>query len=143
MSETTTSVKDRTLTLTRVFDAPRELVYRAFTDPKQLTKWMFANDWETPTAEIDVRPGGAFKVLMRPADKSEEGFVLAGTYGEVVPNKRLVQVLGDGRKLTTDFADEGTKTKLTVTVEMAMSEEQERLGYTQILQHLADHLATL
>jgi uncharacterized protein YndB with AHSA1/START domain len=80
---------------------------------------------------------------MRPADHSEEGFVLDGTYREVVKPERIVQLLSDGRVMTTTFADVGGKTKLTLSVEMAESEEMERQGYTQILENFAKHLATL
>jgi uncharacterized protein YndB with AHSA1/START domain len=141
--DTTVSVTGRTLTLSRVFDAPRELVWQAYTDPTHIVKWMFAKDWESPFAETDVRPGGRFRIGMRPADHSEEGFGLDGTYREVVKPERLVQVIGDGRVLTSLFQDVGGKTKLTISVEMAMSEEQERQGYTEILANFAKHLATL
>ena len=137
------TVMGRTLTLKRVYDAPRDLVWTAYTDPKHVTKWMFANDWESPHAKIDLREGGQFNIGMRPADHSEEGFDLAGTYREVVKPERIVQVLGDGRVMTTTFEDVLGGTRLTLTVEMAMSEEQERAGYTQILEHFNAHLATL
>ncbi len=139
----TVSVKDRVLTLSRVFDAPRELVWTAYTDPKHIVKWMFAKDWESPFAETDVRPGGRFRIGMRPADHSSEGFVFEGAYREVVRPERLVQAIGDGRVMTATFADMQGKTKLTLTVEMAESEEQERQGYSQILENLAKHVATL
>jgi uncharacterized protein YndB with AHSA1/START domain len=137
------SVSDRTLTLVRVFNAPRELVWIAYTDPKHVVKWEFANDWESPFAEIDLREGGAFNIGMRPADHSTEGFAFGGTYREVVKPERIVQVIGDGRVMTTTFEEVLGGTRLTLTLDMAMSEEQERLGYTQILDHFAAHLATL
>jgi len=137
------SVTGRTLTLVRVFDAPRELVWMVLTDPAHITKWMFANDWETPFAEMDLRAGGSFRVGMRPADHSHEGFVLDGTYREVVTSERVVQVMGDGRVMTMALDEVLGGTRLTLSIEMAMSEEQERAGYTQILRHLAEHLATL
>jgi uncharacterized protein YndB with AHSA1/START domain len=140
---TSASVAGRTLTLTRVFDAPRDLVWKAYTDPNHIVKWMFAKDWETPFAETDVRPGGAFRIGMRPADHSEEGFVFDGTYREAVKPERLVQALSDGRVITTTFEDQKGKTKLTLSVEMAESEERERTGYGQILENLAKHVATL
>lgn len=141
--DTTVAVKGRNLSLTRVFDAPRDVVWTAYTDPAHIVKWMFAKDWEAPFAETDVRPGGKFRIGMRPADHSEEGFVLDGTYREVKKPERIVQLLSDGRELTTTFADVGGKTKLTLSVEMAESEEMERQGYTQILENFARHLATL
>ncbi len=66
-----------------------------------------------------------------------------GTYREVVKPERIVQVIGDGRLMTATFEDLGGRTKLTLSVEMAMSEEQERQGYTQILENFARHIATL
>ena len=141
--DTIVSVTGRTLTLTRIFDAPRDLVWTAYTDPKHIVKWMFSNDWESPFAETDVRPGGRFRIGMRPADHSEEGFVFDGTYREVVRPERVVQAISDGRVMKTTFDDVGEKTKLTLSVEMAESEEQERGGYTQILEHFAQHLTTL
>ena len=137
------STSHQTLTLTRVFDAPRELVWKAYTDPAHIVKWMFAKDWEAPFAETDVRSGGKFRIGMRPADHSEEGFVLDGTYREVTRPERIVQLLSDGRVMTTTFADVGGRTKLTLSVEMALDEAQERQGYTQILENFARHLATL
>jgi uncharacterized protein YndB with AHSA1/START domain len=141
--DTTVSVKERTLSLTRTFDAPRDLVWQAFTDPAHIVKWMFANDWESPFAETDLRPGGDFRIGMRPADHSNEGFVFSGKYREIVKPERIVQAIGDGRVMKTTFEDVGGKTRLTLSVEMAMDEEQERRGYTQILQHFAQHIATL
>ncbi len=141
--DTTVSVTGRTLALTRVFDAPRDVVWQAFTDPAHIVKWMFSNDWESPFARTDVRPGGTFEIGMRPADHSEEGFTFGGTYREVVKPERLVQVIGDGRVMTTTFEDQRGKTKLTLTVEMSLGEEQERTGWTQILEHFAQHIATI
>jgi uncharacterized protein YndB with AHSA1/START domain len=139
----TSRVAGRVLTLTRVFDAPRELVWKAYTDPKHIVKWSFANDWESPFAETEVRPGGAFRIGMRPADHSEEGFTFEGNYREVVKPERIVQVVSDGRVMTTTFEDQKGKTKLTLSVEMSEGEEQERTGWTQILENLAKHVATL
>ena len=136
-------VTGRTLTLTRVFKAPRPLVYRCLVEPEHITKWFFANDWESPTAEIDARVGGKFAVGMRPVDGSAEGFVFGGTFREVVSNERIVWLIGDGRVMTTTLEDVAGGTRLTLSVEMAMSEEQERGGYTQILDHFAAHLASL
>ena len=106
---------------------------------------MFANDWESPFAEIDLRPGGAFRIGMRPADHSEEGFTFDGTYREVLEPERTVQVLGDGRVITTTFEEVLGGTKLTVSLEMSaeMTPEQERTGWGQILDNLGRHLAAI
>ena len=137
------TVTDRTLTLVRVFSAPRDLVWTAYTDPKHVTKWMFANDWESPSAEADLRAGGKVSIAMRPADHSAEGFLFGGTYREVTKPERIVLDIADGRVMTTTFEEVLGGTRLTLSVEMAMDEAQERAGYTQILEHFAAHLATL
>jgi len=118
-------------------------VWKAYTDPKHIVKWMYAKDWEAPFAETDVRPGGTFRIGMRPADHSEEGFTFSGAYREVVKPERIVQAVDDGRVITTTFEDQKGKTKLTVSLEMAEAEKQERTGWTQILENLASHVATL
>ena len=137
------TVAGRTLTLVRVFNTPRELVWTTYTDPRHITKWMFANDWESTFAETDPRAGGVFRIGMRPADHSHEGFVFEGTYREIVRPERIVQVIGDGRVMTTTLEEVLGGTRLTLSLEMAMSEEQERAGYTQILEHFAAYIATL
>jgi uncharacterized protein YndB with AHSA1/START domain len=138
------TVSGRQLTLVRVYAAPRDLVWQAYTDPKHIVKWQFAADWETPFAETDVRPGGAFRIGMRPADHSEEGFVFEGKYREVVKPERLVQDVGDGRVMTTRFEEVlGGGTRLTLSLEMALGEENERTGWSQILDNLGTHIGTL
>lgn len=138
------TVDGRQLTLVRVYDAPRDLVWQAYTDPKHIVKWEFAADWEAPFAETDLRPGGAFRIGMRPADHSEEGFVFEGKYREVIKPERIVQDTADGRVMTTTFEEVlGGGTRLTLSLEMAESEEQERTGYSQILDNLAKHVAAL
>jgi uncharacterized protein YndB with AHSA1/START domain len=136
------TVSGRQLTIVRVFRAPRDLVWTAFTDPAQVTKWMFSNGWESPLASMDLRSGGAFSVRMRPADRSEEGFDFSGTFKEVKKPERIVQVIGDGRVMTTTFEEVLGGTKLTLSLEMSEGEAQERGGWGQILDHLAAHLAT-
>jgi uncharacterized protein YndB with AHSA1/START domain len=138
------TVSGRQLTLVRVYDAPRDLVWQAYTDPKHIVKWQFAADWEAPFAETDVRPGGAFRIGMRPADHSEEGFTFEGTYREVVKPERIVQDTADGRVMTTTLEEVlGGGTRLTLSLEMALDEENERTGWSQILDNLGTHLASL
>src|SRR5581483_7068586 len=79
---------NRELVLTRLIDAPREKLYRAWTDPALLVQWFTPEPWTTPHAELDVRPGGANLVVMRGPDGTE--FPNRGVYLEVVPNQRLV-----------------------------------------------------
>jgi uncharacterized protein YndB with AHSA1/START domain len=79
---------DRELVLTRIINAPREKVYRAWTDPVLLKQWFAPLPWTTPAAELDVRPGGANLIVMRNPEGNE--FPNRGVYLEVVENERLV-----------------------------------------------------
>src|ERR1700732_4346975 len=85
---TTAPASDRELVLTRVIDAPREKLYRAWTDAALLKQWFAPLPWTTPSAELDVRPGGANMIVMRGPDGNE--FPNRGVYLEVVENERLV-----------------------------------------------------
>jgi uncharacterized protein YndB with AHSA1/START domain len=77
-----------TLRFRRHFDAPREAVFRAWTDPKQLMMWWAPKGFTTPLVEIDLRQNGRYRIAMQP----KEGHVryLSGTYVEVQPPERLV-----------------------------------------------------
>src|SRR5258705_4049141 len=77
----------RELVLTRLIDAPRERLFKAWTDPELLKQWFAPLPWTTPHAELDVRPSGANLVVMRGPDGNE--FPNRGVYLEVVENERL------------------------------------------------------
>ena len=76
------------LELVRETDVAPELVWRAWTEPELLTQWFTPKPWETPVAEVDLRPGGKFRTVMRGPDGEENDNT--GCYLEVVPNERLV-----------------------------------------------------
>ena len=82
------SVADRELVLTRLIDAPREALYRCWTEPALLRQWFAPAPLTTPVAELDVRPGGASLIVMRLPDGQE--MPNRGVYLEVVPNQTLV-----------------------------------------------------
>jgi uncharacterized protein YndB with AHSA1/START domain len=83
-----TSTSDRELVLSRLIDASREKLFRAWTDPALLKQWFAPLPYTTPVAEIDLRPGGANLMVMRGPEGNE--FPNRGVYLEVVPNERLV-----------------------------------------------------
>ncbi len=84
------------LVIIRVFDAPRELVFRAWTEPEHLARWWGPNGFTTPFCKVDLRPGGAWHLCMRSPDGRD--FWCKGIYREIVVPERIV---------TTDFfADE-------------------------------------
>ena len=70
-NETSGESSERELTLTRLIDAPREKLYRAWTEPALLKQWFAPLPWTTPHAELDVRPGGASTVTMRSPDGND------------------------------------------------------------------------
>jgi uncharacterized protein YndB with AHSA1/START domain len=83
MSET-----DKELEVTRVFDAPRELVFKAWTDPEHFTKWWGPTGYTTPVCEIDPRPGGKWRCCMRTPDGAD--MWVTGVYREIVEPERIV-----------------------------------------------------
>lgn len=132
----------RVIAIERIIDAPRERVWKAWVEPAQLMRWFHASDgWHTPSADVDVRPGGEFHIGFRSPDGAQ-GFDFAGTYAEVAPPERLVMVIGDGRPVTVTFEDLGGKTRLTIglTLESVNGEAQQREGWTAMLVNLGVHL---
>lgn len=84
------------LVLERMVEVPRELVWAAWTKPEHLKKWFTPAPWTTVDCEIDLRPGGVFRTVMRSPEGQE--FPHSGCYLEIVPNERLVwtSALGPG-----------------------------------------------
>ncbi|MBB5315677.1 SRPBCC family protein [Tunturibacter empetritectus] len=81
-------VVSRELVVKRTIKAPREKVYKAWTDPEMMNRWFAPAPITTPVAELDVRPGGSMRVVMRGPDGAE--YPCSGVYLEVVDNERLV-----------------------------------------------------
>jgi uncharacterized protein YndB with AHSA1/START domain len=79
---------DEQILITREFDAPKELVYKAFTSPELVKRWWSANRGEVTLAEIDLRVGGTWRYVMVADGGFEVGF--HGEYREIVPNERIV-----------------------------------------------------
>jgi uncharacterized protein YndB with AHSA1/START domain len=147
--------EERELVLTRVFDAPRELVFKAWTDPKQVAQWWGPRGFTNPVCDLDVRPGGAIRIHMR----GPEGTVypMTGVYQEVVEPERLVftsaALDADGNPMfevltTVTFAEQGGKTKqimrarvIKSTAEAAPYIKGMEAGWTQSLERLAKSLA--
>ena len=143
------------LVITRLINAPRERVFKAWTDPAALVHWWGPHGFTTPVCELDVRPGGAFRIHMQ----SPEGEVypILGAYREVVPPERLVYSddWADGLRpsqqshVTVLFADQGGKTLLTVRPLFGSVEERDAMqaqglveGWTEGLERLESHLIT-
>ena len=133
-------IADRELVLTRLIDAPREKVFRAWTDPALLKQWFAPLPYTTPVAEMDVRPGGASLIVMRGTDGQE--LPNRGVYLEVVENERLVFTDAftkawepSGKPFMTvilTFENEAGKTRYTARVlhwTVADREAHEKMGF--------------
>ena len=137
----------RTITITRLFDAPRALVFECWTKPEHLLHWYSAGGgWTTPHARTDPRQGGRFNIGFAGPD-GKSGFDFTGTYDEVTPpgpgkNGRIAFTIYDGRRVIVDFAGQGGKTLITLilTLETTHSEEQQRHGWSAMLENLNTYL---
>jgi len=107
----------REITITRVFDAPRERVWRAWTEPERLARWWGKRGWTTPLSSItlDVRPGGVFR-LNSVSDEDGREMPLDTVYREVVEPERLA--FGEATVTLNDLGDGRTEMIFHTTVEM-------------------------
>ena len=152
---TLTKPTDRELVFTRVFDAPRELVFEAWTEPKHLEAWWGPNGFRTESLSMDLRPGGSWRLIMHGPDGRE--YRNKTVYSEVVAPERLVYQHGseDGTVrmgVTTTFeAISEELTRVTMWMVFRSSEELEDLvktygadkGGVQTLERLGDHLSAI
>jgi uncharacterized protein YndB with AHSA1/START domain len=133
---------DRELVLTRLINAPREKVYRCWTEPQLMKQWFAPLPYTTPHVEVDVRPGGSATIVMRSPDGKD--MPNHGVYLEVVPNARLVSTDAFTKAwepsekpfmtLILTFEDEGGKTRYTARVRhwtVADKEAHEKMGFHQ------------
>jgi uncharacterized protein YndB with AHSA1/START domain len=107
------------LAITRVLDAPPILVYKAWTEPEHMVRWIGPKGFTAPSVKMDVRPGGQYRALIRSGEGKDYWF--RGVYREVVEAERLVFTFAweeDGERgqenlVTVTFADENGKTRMT------------------------------
>src|SRR5207237_2464070 len=114
-----TTPTDREIVLTRVFDAPRRLVFDAFSKPELLKRWFGPRGASFVVCEVDLRVGGGFRFVLRGPDGNEMG--MRGSYREIVPPKHSVHLESyddypGESQVTAVFVEEGGKTTLTATV---------------------------
>jgi uncharacterized protein YndB with AHSA1/START domain len=120
---------DDQILITRVFDAPRQLVYRAYTTPELVERWWAGDRGTVTSIEIDLRVGGRWRYVMEAAGGFEVAF--HGEYREVVSNERLVQTevyegMPDGEAVdTVTFVEEDGRTTLTVLVQHSCREHRD------------------
>jgi uncharacterized protein YndB with AHSA1/START domain len=109
----------REVVLTRVFDAPRERVFDAFTQPDTLQRWFGPRGWSLEVCDVDLREGGGFRFVLRGPDGREMG--MRGVYREIVRPVRSVHVetfddYPGESVVTAEFSERGGKTTFTATV---------------------------
>ena len=154
MNPAAVPTNDRDLVLTRLIDAPREKLFRAWTESALLKQWFAPAPYTTPVAELDVRPGGANLIVMR--DPQGNDMPNRGIYLEVVKNSRLVftdaytQDWEPAEKpfmtVVLTFDDEGGKTRYTARVKhwtVADRETHEKMGFHEGWGLCADQLEAL
>ena len=141
----------------RVFEAPRELVFKCFTDPKHLAAWWGPNGFSLTTHSFDFRVGGVWRFVMHGPDGRD--YQNRVTYDEIVPPERLAYRHGGGEDVepvqftqTLTFDDVGSgKTRLTWHGVFPSAEERARVikeygadkGLVQTMARLADHVAAM
>ena len=116
------TLNDREIVVTRVFDAPRELVFDAHTKPELLKRWLFGPDgWSLPVCEVDLKVGGAYRYVWRHTNGGEMG--MGGVYREIVVPERIVATelfdedwTGGEAISTLVLTERNGKTTLTNTV---------------------------
>lgn len=123
------------ITVKTIITAPIETVWQCWIDPAHITKWNQASDdWYTPRAENDLRPGGTFCTRMEAKDGSA-GFDFAGTYTAIQKHELIEYVMSDGRRVAVRFAEtpEGVEVIEQFDPESENSEEVQRAGWQAIL----------
>jgi uncharacterized protein YndB with AHSA1/START domain len=128
-----TAEGDRQIVMTRAFDAPRRLVFEAFTRPELVRKWLLGPPgWTMPICDIDLRVGGAYRYVWRHASGKEMG--MGGVFREIAPPDRIVCTeafdepwyAGDVVN-TTSFSERGGRTTMTLTINCATPETREAI----------------
>jgi uncharacterized protein YndB with AHSA1/START domain len=147
-----TTPSDREIAMTRVFDAPRRLVFDAYTKPELVKRWLLGPPgWTMPVCEIDLRVGGSYRYVWHGQNGSAMG--MRGIYREIVPAERIVCTESfddpwyEGEAVgTTVFVERGGKTTLTTTVLYASKEIRDAVLKSPMEQGVAasyDRLADL
>jgi uncharacterized protein YndB with AHSA1/START domain len=147
----------RVIVGSRVLDAPRDLVWRVWTDPTHLAQWWGPNGFRTTTSAYDLRPGGVWRFVMHGPDGRDYQNTI--TYFEIVRPERLVYSHGGGDEdlepvsfhTTVTFVPKDKKTLVTLRAIFPTAAERERVirehgaleGGKQTLERLDEHLASL
>jgi uncharacterized protein YndB with AHSA1/START domain len=147
---TATQMAERELVIERVFNAPRPLVFQAWTDPEHMAQWFGPRGFKSTVLKNDLRPGGAYRIHMLGPDGDHWS---QGIYREIVPPERLVMVgswadaQGNPTRpentLTLTFAEQDGKTKLRLhqaIFESVTARDEHKGGWSSSFDRLAEYL---
>jgi uncharacterized protein YndB with AHSA1/START domain len=138
-----TSSSDSVITMERMFDAPRDVVWRVFTDPKHVVQWYGGHGFSSPVCEMDVRPGGLWRHVMRNPDGGE--FAMEFVFVDVVKPEKISWQNTDHGKRTSGpptclnvvtFEDHGKRTKWKLVshfTTMAGRDAAMKMGFTKMV----------
>ncbi|WP_316840850.1 SRPBCC family protein [Pedobacter gandavensis] len=137
------TTQDQTvITVAATVNAPIDIVWKAWTNPSDIKKWNAASDdWHTPIAENDLRPGGKFSSRMEAKDGSF-GFDFDGTYDEVITNELINYTLGDQRKVKITFEKNTDGVKITESFDAENTNpiEMQKAGWQAILDNFKKYV---
>lgn len=151
MRNQTNPAAGRDLTITHIFDAPRDLVFKVWTQPEHIPHWWGPRGYTTLSCEIDLRPDGRWRVASRHADGSETAET--GSFREVESPSRLVMThawedrsgkVGPATLVTVTFVEADGKTTITFhQAGFAAAEDRDghRLGWSESFEMLDEYLA--
>jgi uncharacterized protein YndB with AHSA1/START domain len=149
-SSAATESADRVLEIERIFDAPRSLVFKAWTEPEHLVHWYGPRGFTLRSCKLDLRPGGSWRSCMLSPEGRE--YWVKGVYREIVEPERLVFTYAhenqDGtvvNETLVTFAEQRGKTKLTLRqaiFESVKERDSHRGGWNSSLDRLVEYLAT-
>jgi uncharacterized protein YndB with AHSA1/START domain len=125
------------ITVETTVRVPVDRAWKFWTEPEHITRWNQASDdWHSPWAENDLRPGGKFDFRMEAKDGSA-GFDFSGVYDEVRSNEKIAYTMDDGRKAKVTFTKHGPDTAIAEVFEAESenSVEMQRRGWQSILDH--------
>jgi uncharacterized protein YndB with AHSA1/START domain len=146
----------RSIIGTRMFDAPRDLVFSVWTDPKHLAQWWGPNGFTTTTSSFDMRPGGMWRFVMHgPDGRDYQNRII---FEEIAPPTRIVYRHGGDEDVepvrfttTVTFQDLGSKTRITMRLDFSSAAERDRVnreygadqGLAQTLTRLEQHVVKM
>jgi uncharacterized protein YndB with AHSA1/START domain len=144
---------DRELVIKRIFNAPRAMVWKAWTDPEHLKRWWGPHGFTTTSCRMDLRPGGGWRITMQSPQGREDR--QRGVFREIVAPERLVFTYafedeagkaGHEMLVTVSFAERGESTELTVhqtQFETVAVRDDHVRGWNEALDHLVEQLAKI